>query len=79
MENMTLWIKRLVMFAISLALGYGATYVIVVYVVQTTIQEYMWGPEHPIPLPYFFLTGLFMALGIAIWLDKFMETDILKH
>lgn len=73
---MSLWVRRLVLAVISLVLGYGLTVVIVQFGLQTTVPEYMWGPEHP-PLPYFFLTGLFTAFFFALILDKFLATELL--
>lgn len=69
-------IKRLALLVISLALGYATTYVVVVFVLGTTVAEYMWGPEF-IPLPYWHLTGLTLAIFWALILDKFMGTDML--
>jgi len=73
---MSIWIRRLVLAVISLVLGYALTIFVVQILLQTTIPEYMWGPEHP-PLPYFFLTGLFSAFFFALILDKFMQTELL--
>ena len=73
---MSLWVRRLVLAVISLVLGYALTVLIVQVVLQTTVPEYMWGPEHP-PLPYFFLTGLFTAFFFALILDKFLDTQLL--
>lgn len=72
-------IRRVLLVIIALVLGYGLTAVIVTQILDTTIPEYAWGPEFPIPLPYFFLTGLFFALGFAVWLDKFLDTEVLPH
>lgn len=73
---MNLWVRRLILAVISLVLGYALTVLIVQVVLQTTVPEYMWGPEHP-PLPYFFLTGLFTAFFFALILDKFLDTQLL--
>jgi hypothetical protein len=70
-------IKRLLLAVISLALGYGITYFIVTVLLQTSVAEFWVGPELPVNIPYFILTGLFIGLGIGIWLDKFMKTEIL--
>lgn len=70
-------VKRLLLVALSLAIGYAVTYFIVVFVLQTTVAEFWVGPEQPVNIPYFILTGLFIALGVGIWLDKFMGTEIL--
>jgi hypothetical protein len=70
-------IKRLLLAAISLGLGYAITYFIVTVLLETSVAEYWVGPELPVNIPYFILTGLFIGLGIAVWLDKFMGTKIL--
>jgi NhaP-type Na+/H+ or K+/H+ antiporter len=72
-------IKRLLLAVISLAVGYGITYFIVRVLLQTTVAEYWVGPELPVNIPYFILTGLFIGLAIGIWLDKFMRTEILPE
>ena len=69
-------IKRLALLVISLALGYATNYIVVIFVLGTTIAEYMWGPEF-IPLPYWHLSGLTLAIFWALILDKFMGTDML--
>ena len=69
-------IKRLALLAISLILGYATNYVVVIYVLGTTIAEYMWGPEF-IPLPYWHLSGLTLAIFWALILDKYMGTEML--
>ena len=69
-------VKRLALLVISLALGYASTYFVVIFVLGTTVAEYMWGPEF-IPLPYWHLTGLTMAIFWALILDKFMGTEML--
>ena len=72
-------IKRHLLLAISLAIGYGLTYLIVVVFLQTTVPEFWLGPEDPFQIPYFILVGFFIALAIGIWLDKFMKTEILPE
>ncbi|MFZ0544405.1 MAG: hypothetical protein WAM60_03140 [Candidatus Promineifilaceae bacterium] len=70
-------IKRLLLAVISFALGYGITYLIVTFVLQTSVAEFWEGPESPVHIPYFILTGIFIGLAIGVWLDKFMGTEIL--
>lgn len=70
-------IKRLLLAVISLTLGYAITFFIVTVLLQTSVAEYWVGPELPVNIPYFILTGLFIALGLGVWLDKFMGTEIL--
>jgi len=70
-------IKRLLLAVISLGLGYAITYFIVTVVLGTSVAEFWTGPELPVNIPYFILVGLFIGLGIAVWLDKFMGTEIL--
>ncbi len=70
-------IKRLLLAVISLGLGYAITYFIVTILLETSVAEYWAGPELPVNIPYFILTGIFFGLGIAVWLDKFMGTEIL--
>ena len=65
-----MWIKRLALIVISLAVGAGVTFAILVSpYVDTTVAEY--GGI------YYFFTSLSFAIAIAIWLDKFMKTEIL--
>ena len=70
-------IKRLLLAVISMALGYAITFFIVTVLLETSVAEYWVGPELPVNIPYFILTGLFIGLGIGVWLDKFMGTEIL--
>ena len=69
-------VKRLILLVISLALGYATTYGIVIFVLGTTVAEYMWGPEF-IPLAYWHLTGLTLTIFWGLILDKFMQTELL--
>jgi hypothetical protein len=69
--------KRLLLVILSLIVGYALTYFIVIFLLQTTVAEFWTGPEQPVNIPYFILTGVFIALGVGIWLDKFMGTEIL--
>jgi hypothetical protein len=68
--------KRILLVVISLIIGYAATYLITV-LLGTTVAEFWTGPEHPVAIPYFILVGFFIAVGVGIWLDKFMKTEIL--
>jgi len=61
-------VKRLILAGISIVFGVVMTIVITEFI-GTTPAEY--GPI------YFFFTALALALFLGIWLDKFMETDIL--
>ena len=72
-------IKRFLLIAISLAIGYGLTFFIVTVLLQTTVPEFWVGPEQPVQIPYFILVGFFIALAAGIWLDKFMKTEILPE
>ena len=69
-------LKRILLVAISLVIGAAATY-LTVLLIGTTVSEFWAGPEEPINIPYFILTSIFIALAAAIWLDKFMQTEIL--
>jgi hypothetical protein len=68
--------KRFLLVVISLAIGYGVTFLITL-LLGTTVAEFWLGPEQPVAIPYFILVGFFIALAIAIWLDKFMGTEVL--
>jgi hypothetical protein len=70
-------VKRILLVVLSLAIGYGVTYFIVTVLLNTTVAEFWVGPEMPLNIPYFLLVGLFIALAVSIWLDKFMGTKIL--
>lgn len=72
-------VRRLLLIVISLAIGYGLTFIIVTFALQTTVPEFWVGPEQPVQIPYFILVGLFIALAAAVWLDKFMKTGILPE
>jgi hypothetical protein len=69
-------LKRILLVVISLAIGVAATY-LTVALIGTTVSEFWKGPEEPVNIPYFILTSIFIALAAAIWLDKFMKTEIL--
>jgi hypothetical protein len=68
--------RRILLLVISLVVGYAATFVITL-LLGTTVEEFWRGPEQPLQIPYFLLVGFFIALAVAIWLDKFMGTRIL--
>jgi biotin transporter BioY len=70
-------VRRILLLVISLAIGYAATYLIVEFVLGTTVAEFWRGPEEPYNIHYFLLVGFFLALAVGIWLDKFMGTKIL--
>jgi hypothetical protein len=70
--------RRILLVVISLVIGYAATFLITV-LLNTTVAEFWTGPEHPVAIPYFILVGFFIAVGVAIWLDKFMKTEILPE
>ena len=69
-------VKRILLVVISLVIGYVATYLITV-LIGTSVEEFWIGSEDPIAFPYFILVGFFIAVAVAIWLDKFMGTKIL--
>jgi hypothetical protein len=71
-------LKRILLAVISLAIGVAATY-LTVLLIGTTVSEFWAGPEEPVNIPYFILTSIFIALAAAIWLDKFLKTDILPQ
>jgi hypothetical protein len=61
-------LRRLLVAIISLAIGTGATILIIV-LIGTTPAEY--GPT------YTFFTALSLSIAAGIWLDKFLRTNIL--
>jgi hypothetical protein len=71
-------LKRISLAVISLVIGVAATYLLVL-LMGTTVSEYWAGPEEPVNIPYFILTAVFIGLAAAIWLDKFMKTEILPN
>lgn len=60
--------KRLILAVISFGLGFGIT-VLITKLIGTTPAEF--------GAIYMFFTSLTIGLAIAIWLDKFMKTNIL--
>ena len=61
-------LKRLGVGVISLLIGFGLT-VLIVELIGTTLEEY--------GVYYTFFTALSLGCAIAIWLDKFMGTELL--
>jgi hypothetical protein len=61
-------VKRILLILIALAVGAGVT-AAVTFLVGTTPAEYGFA--------YFFFTALCLAIALGIWLDKFMNTEIL--
>ena len=59
------------MFIISMIIGI-IIQLGVVQILDTNVEEMgLW--------EFFLPSAFFIGLGVAIWLDKFMKTDILKH
>jgi len=61
-------IKRLILIAVALGVGFGLT-VLITILIGTTPAEY--GPV------YMIFTTLSLAVAIGIWLDRFMGTNFL--
>lgn len=61
-------VKRLILAAISIGVGFGLTILITMFI-GTTPAEY--------GVIYMTFTTLALAVAIGIWLDKFMGTNIL--
>ncbi len=61
-------VKRLGVGVISLLIGFGLT-VLVVELIGTTLEEY--------GTIYTFFTALSLGCAVAIWLDKFLDTQML--
>ncbi len=61
-------VKRLILAAISIAVGFGLT-VLITMLIGTTPAEY--------GAIYMIFTTLSLAVALGIWLDKFMGTNIL--
>lgn len=70
-------VRRILLIILSLVIGYAATYLIVIFLLDTTVAEFWRGPEQPFEIPYFLFVGFFLALAVGIWLDKFLGTEIL--
>jgi hypothetical protein len=62
-------LKRILLGVISIAVGFIATVLIVWYICDTTVAEY--------GTIYTSTTTLSLAVALGIWLDKFMETELL--
>jgi len=62
-------LKRILLGVISVAVGFVLTVLIVWYICDTTVAEY--------GTIYTSTTALSLAIAIGIWLDKFMETELL--
>jgi len=61
-------VKRLILTAVSIGFGVLAT-ILIARLIGTTPSEY--------GLAYFTFTSLALAIALGVWLDKFMETNIL--
>lgn len=61
-------VKRILLMVISLAFGAAVT-AAVTFAIGTTPAGYGAG--------YFFFTMLCLAIALGIWLDKFMDTELL--
>lgn len=61
-------VKRLILTVVSIGFGVLTT-ILIVILIGTTPSEY--------GLVYFTFTALSLAIALAVWLDKFMETNIL--
>ncbi|HRO25563.1 MAG TPA: hypothetical protein PLR07_14845 [Promineifilum sp.] len=61
-------VKRLVLAAISIGVGFGLT-ILMTMLIGTTPAEY--------GAIYMIFTTLSLAVALGIWLDKFMGTQIL--
>lgn len=62
-------VKRLALVAISLTVGFLVTWFIVITIAETNLEQYgVW---------YTGFTALAIASALAVWLDKFMGTEIL--
>lgn len=63
-----MWVKRLILVAISLAVGIGAT-VLITMLLDTTPAEF--------GAIYMIFTSLSIAVALGIWLDLILGTKIL--
>ena len=66
-----MFVKRLVLALISIAVGVLVTELIVAFILDTIRGHY--------GTMYYALTVMFIAIALGIWLDKFMGTDILPE
>lgn len=64
-------VKRLLVLAISLVIGFVLTVAVVYapFIADTTLEEY--------GVYYTFFTAFAFGCAVAIWLDKFMGTEML--
>jgi uncharacterized membrane protein YwzB len=67
-----MFVKRLLLAFISIAVGVAITQFIIVKLVLQTIASHYGNM-------YYFLTVMFIAIALGIWLDKFMGTEILPE
>jgi hypothetical protein len=67
-RNLFMLVKRLVLAAISIGVGFGLT-ILITMLIGTTPAEY--------GAIYMIFTTLSLAVALGIWLDKFMGTQIL--
>jgi hypothetical protein len=63
-------LKRLILAAISIGVGFGLT-VLITLLIGTTPAEY--------GAVYMIFTTLSLAVALGIWLDKFMGTNLLPR
>ncbi len=64
-------VKRLLVLGLSLAIGFGLTVAVIYapFIADTTLEEY--------GFYYTFFTSLGFGCAVAIWLDKFLGTEML--
>jgi len=72
-------VKILILIAISIVFGFIVTHA-GMWLMNTNPEEYglYFGTEGD-GLAYYPLTIIFAGLGLAIWLDKWLGTEILPH
>ena len=76
---MSLLMRRLALVAISVVFGFVVTH-LGMYFMNTNPVEYgLYFGTHGDGLAYYPLTIIFAALGLAIWLDKWLDCQILPH
>lgn len=63
-------IKRLILIAVSLAIGFAFTYASVHFLLGTNLDDY--GSIYTI------FTILSFGTGVGIWLDKFLDTKFIS-
>jgi len=76
---MSLLFRRILLVAISIVFGFIVTHLGMMWM-ETNPTEYglYFGTEGD-GLAYYPLTIIFAALGLAIWLDKWLGCEILPH